>query len=147
MKSVPPAVAGGSLAHQRLRSAPTHPLPQVVLTVSTLMLLISVESEVGVANLARTDGDLQLLLTKMLMPDHQGVSARRQAANLKSSRLIAHGKEGMVHHCHESSFPRVLIVFERYYHFRARKSLHDGLSIRRVRLIPLWVEFRSGMNI
>src|SRR6185369_7975062 len=108
---------------------------------------IRVEREVGGAKLAGRGGYLELLFTEALVPDHEGIRAGRQSADFESSRLITHRKERMVHHRNVSSFPRMLIVFEWNQHFRARKSLYHGLSIRRMRLIPLLIVFWSGMNV
>jgi len=41
----------------------------------------------------------------------------------------------------------MLIAFEGYEHFRPSEGFYQGRTLRRLRLIPLLIEFRCGMGV
>src|ERR1035438_2110056 len=93
------------------------------------------------------DRDFLILLAQFFMHESEGVVARRQSLVLVLPILGRYGEEWALHHVDVHLHPRMLVALDRQHDLFAREILLDCGRRRRLRLVPLAVVFRRGMDV
>src|SRR6266850_3409649 len=92
-------------------------------------------------------GDFLRLLAELFMDKRDGVIAGRQALDLKLAVGPGDREEGALRDVDEHPHPGVLVALYWEHDFFARERFFESGSLRGLRLVPLAVVLRSGVDI
>src|SRR6266849_9787745 len=92
-------------------------------------------------------GDFLRLLAELFMDECDGVIAGRQALDLKLAVGSGDREKGALRNVDEHPHPRMLVALHGKHDFFTREILFQRRGLRWLRLVPLAVVLRSGMDI
>src|SRR6202021_2840354 len=123
------------------------PAANAIFTKTPRLLAGRFEALVDSFRVFGSDRNFLILLAEFLVNEGDGVVARRQALDLILSVFVGDGKEWALHHVDIHLHPGMLVALDREHDFFTGEILLDVRGGGWLRLVPLAVIFRCGMNV